>query len=257
MRPVLQKQIPHDPLNPKSLPGVQPLDLENWLTPDDAFAGQMQLRDQLLEQKRDQVTMLDSTAMPAAQELLQTVLGLLYPDETDVVRRADGRQVDLNWEDPLGTLGRITQQDFCILEKHGDEHVMTGAVLCFPASWTLAEKFMKPLTGIHVPVASYDDGIAARVQRMFNGVQVGRPLWRYNSLWYQDPTLHQPRSQFEPRDKTDLSNADYMRSEKQVILRLPETRAVVFSIHTIIVARSDVLAQWGDEGLLAQTTPEL
>jgi hypothetical protein len=38
---------------------------------------------------------------------------------------------------------------------------LTAAILCFPASWTLAEKLGRPLGAIHGPVAGYDPGMAA------------------------------------------------------------------------------------------------
>ena len=245
MEVILQKQIPFNPLQAQKLPGIQPLPLQDWLRSDEASAAQIALRCLLLDNQRDDVLMLDSAAMPAAQELLRMVLAQLYSPEDQEVKPDGGQSVSIDWEDPLGTLGRITQQDFCILEKRGDEHVMTGAVLCFPASWTLSEKFMAPLTGIHTPVPSYDASIATRVQRLFDGVQSGRPLWRFNGLWYRDPALHQPRSHYEARDEVHDATAEFMRSEKQMILRLPETRAVVFCIHTYVLARKDVLAQWG------------
>ena len=247
MDPILQKQIPYNPLLAKKLPGIQPLALQDWLQPDDAFLAQIEVRQQLLDSQRGDVLMLDSKAMPAAQELLRMVLVQLYSAEEQQVELGDGQSVVIDWDDPLGTLGRITQQDFCILEKRGDEHVMTGAVLCFPASWTLSEKFMAPLTGIHTPVPSYDASIATRVQRLFDGVQSGRPLWRFNGLWYRDPALHQPRSHYEARDEVHDTTAEFMRSEKQIILRLPETRAVVFCIHTYVLAKTDLLAQWGPD----------
>ncbi|WP_037254988.1 heme-dependent oxidative N-demethylase family protein [Roseobacter sp. SK209-2-6] len=246
---ILQKSIPHNPLKPAKLPGIQPLDPALWLQPDDAFAGQMRRREELLAERRDKVLEMDGSAFEAAQELLETVLAQLYPDATEVVLRPDGQEVKINWQDPLGTLGRITQQDFCILQRPegSDEHVLTGAILCFPASWTLAEKFMRPLIGIHDTVDSYDEGIAKRVQRLFDGVQTGRPLWRFNALWYHDPELHAPRRMSDPRDKSHGSAAQYMRSEQQVLLRLPKSRAVIFSIHSYVLHRDDVFAQWGEE----------
>ena len=245
MDPILQNQIPFNPLQAQNLPGIQPLTPQDWLLPDDAFAAQMIVREQLLDHHREDVLVLDAGAMPAAQELLGLVLDQLYSRDGEQVQRADGQLVDLDWQDPLATLGRITQQDFCILEKRGDEHVMTGAVLCFPASWTLSEKFQAPLTGIHSPVDSYNASIATRVQRLFDGVQAGRPLWRFNGLWYRNPALHQPRRQYETRDEIHDAEAEYLRSEKQMILRLPKTQAVVFCILTYVLARADVLAQWG------------
>lgn len=240
MREILQTSIPYDFQTAKPLPGIAPIGEKGWLHQDEAFAGQMAYRDELLTHKRDRVLVLDAQAIPAAQELLDEVLAQTYPGQTSRVDRPDGVTVSIDRDDPLGTLGRIVQEDFCVLQKIGDEHVMTGAVLCFPASWTLSEKFMRPLIGIHDTVDSYDTGIAKRVQRLFDGVKSGRPMWRFNALWYVDPDLHQPRSIHDRRAKPDPAKADYFRSERQCILRLPQSNAVVFSIHTYILARKDV-----------------
>lgn len=111
--------------------------------------------------------------------------------------------VDLSDDaNPMHLLGRLLQNDFVLMEKRGAEHVLSAAVLCFPASWRLREKAGQPLTNIHVPVAEYDNDLARRVQRLFDGIQVGRPLWRFNQLWYDDPELFQPRSALEPRRVT-------------------------------------------------------
>ncbi|CAM3910172.1 DUF3445 domain-containing protein [Phaeobacter inhibens] len=248
MTEILQTRLSYNPLEKRKLPGIQPLASEDWLHFDDAYAGQMAERERLLQQCRAQVVYCAPEATPAASELLEAVLAQLYPDATGHnVVRPDGGEVTVDWEDPLGTLGRIAQQDFCILEKPegAQEHVLTGAVLCFPANWTLAEKAGRPLIAIHEPVDSYDTGIAARVQRLFDGVQVGRPMWRFNALWYADATLHQPRRVSGDRPRPGAETAGYMRSERQTILRLPRSRAVIFSIHTSVLRRTDVMAQWG------------
>ncbi len=237
---ILQSSIPYDPSAIRALPGIQPADMAHWLHQDDAFAAQMAHRAALLENQRDDVLALAPEAKPAAQELLQLVLHQTYPDATDCALRPDGVHVPIDFANPLDTLCNLVQEDFCILQKHGDEHVLTGAILCFPASWRLREKFMRPLVGIHVPVDSYDDNIARRVQRLFDGIQPGRPLWRFNALWYDDPELHQPRSASDRREIRDHGRAPYLRSERQTLLRLPETRAAVFSIHTYVLAADQV-----------------
>lgn len=232
MKTVLQTSIPYDVFSPRPLPGIQPVDLDDWLIKDDAFGGQMARRQELLNEKREQVVALDESARPAAMELLDLVLELAYGGVSDRVVRPDGIQVTIDRDDPMGTLGQLVQEDFCILQKQGPEHVLTGAVLCFPASWMLSEKFMRPLIGIHDTVDEYDGNIATRVQRLFDGVQPGRPLWRFNALWYRDAELFQPRSVHDRRNAPDEHSGDFMRSERQSLLRLPETRAVVFAIHT-------------------------
>lgn len=238
----MQRRLPYDPFAQRPLPGVAPLAIEDWLIRDEAFAGQMALRDQLLSTRRREVLALDEGARAAAEELLDLVLSLIHPKAGQVVQRDDGISVTIDHSDPMGTLGRLVQEDLCILQRHGDEHVLTGAVLCFPASWTLAEKIMRPLVGIHQPVGSYDANIARRVQRLFDGVRPGRPIWRFNAFWYGVPDLFHPRRETDPRPHVDCDPQSFLRSERQVILRLPETQAVVFSIHTYVLSHSDACA---------------
>jgi hypothetical protein len=221
------------------LPGVLPLAGAAWLQTDDAFATQMAERDRLLAQSPQTVCAMQDSALPAAAELYEAVLAQLgrepgYAVGATAVLRPDGVKVALDPGQPLMTLGRLVQEDLCLMEKHGDAHVLTGAVLCFPASWSLSEKLGRPLLGIHIPVKTYDSDIARRVQRLFDGIRVEQPLWRANALTYRDPTLHQPRREGDPR--TDRRGGAYVRSERQCLVRLPKSQAVVFSIHTYVVS---------------------
>ncbi len=243
MAAILQRQLPHAPPTGR-LPGIAPLRPEDWLQWDDAFGGQMQLRDTLLSSRRADVLRLDEAARPAAEELLETVLNVVsgradYRLAGQDVVRPDGVAVRIRPEDPLATLGRLVQEDFCILQKpeNATEHVLTGAVLCFPAGWTLSEKFMRPLAAIHGPVAEYDENLAPRVQRLFDAIRPQQPLWRTNWLIYENPDLFAPRLENDPRPATS-GRGGYIRSERQCLVRLPGTGAVVFSIHTFMVRRS-------------------
>lgn len=239
MTAILQETLPPDLAQPRRLPGVAPLDPADWLHVDDAFAPQMALRARLLAACRDDVLAVGDGADPAMAELLQAVLDWLadhapgYRMTANQVRRPDGVRVVIDDADPMATLGHLVQEDLCLLEKRGEEHVLTAAVLCFPASWRLADKIGRPLTAIHAPVPEYDPGIARRVQRLFDGVQPGRPLWRSNRLHYADADLHQPRG----RNASASAAAPFLRVERQCVLRLPRTRACVFSIHTYVLAR--------------------
>lgn len=242
MTGIFQTRLPYDPTAPRPLPGIQPLDPATWLQVDEAFAAQMAERARLLRERRADVLAVRPEGRAAADELLRYVLEWLgdhaegYDISAKEVTRPDGARIVLDRDDPMGTLGHLVQEDLCLMEKQGEEHVLTAAVLCFPASWRLEDKIGRALTGIHVPVPEYDDSLARRVQRLFDGVQVGRPLWRFNALRYAGADLFQPRSRDVPRE---LDAADgrypYLRSERQCVLRLPETRACVFSIHTYML----------------------
>ena len=200
----------------------------------------MALRDELIKTKRDKVLAISDQANEAAVELSKMALefsikSLGYQKSNDEVIRPDEVSIKIDLSDPMRFLGRLVQNDFCILQKVGDEHVLTAASLCFPASWSLEEKFLKPLIDIHTPVKEYDEEIAKRVQRLFDGLQVSRPVWRFNALYYEEPDLFQPRSVNQPRKKPAPNQVNYFRSERQTLIKLPETRAIVFGIHTFVI----------------------
>ncbi len=232
MKVILQNSLPIEMQGEKDLPGVAPCQPDDWLRVDDAYGAQMAYRRKLLREVPDQVLFSEPGALGAAQEALGAALGLLprlgfSVGGTDVTC-PDGVSVAVARDDPLRTLGRLVQQDICLLQRRGHEHVLTGAILCFPANWRLAEKAGRPLSAIHDPVEEYDSNIARRVQRLFDGVRVGRPLWRHNRLSYSDADLHQPYRKADGAGR-------FVRSERQCILRLPDSGAVVFAIHTFVV----------------------
>ncbi|MDD9921053.1 MAG: DUF3445 domain-containing protein [Boseongicola sp.] len=229
------------------LPGIQPLEVTDWLTRDDAFAGQMALRDKLLINQPNLVHAMCPGSEAAAEECLSLVLAHLADDDgyqigKNEVVRPDGIPVPIDMDQPLLTAGRLVQEDFCVLEKSGDEHVLTAAVLCFPAGWTLSEKIGRPLVRIHVPVEDYDEAIAKRVQRLFDAIRVEQPLRRANALLYDNPALFTPRRESEGERHINPSG-NYLRSEKQTLRRLPETDAVVFGIHTYLVELDSLTAE--------------
>jgi hypothetical protein len=230
---ILQNSLPTAQSGEPRLPGTMPCDADDWLRVDDAYAAQMQYRAKLFEERQDAVLYEPETAQDACLEVLTEALKILPPLGFEVsethVTCPDARVVAIDWDAPLKTLGHLAQQDICVLEKRGAEHVLTAAALCFPANWRLADKVERPLIGIHAPVDEYDENIARRVQRLFDGVKVGMPLWRFNKLRYDDADLHQPYR------RVGDDKSPFIRSERQCILRLPRTDAVVFTIHTFVV----------------------
>lgn len=218
----------------RRLPGTIPVTIDEWLTIDDAYAGQMALRDRLLATHPDAVVAMDADARPAAQELLAMVLAALPHADGHTVHRADGVTITADPADPMASLCRMVAEDLCIMERRagGDEHLLTAAALCFPAGWTLAQKFMRPMVAIHAPVARYDTDIAQRVQRLLDGIRPGIGMMRGTAHWSGSP-LHNPLS--EDQKAAPPAETPHIRVERQCLFRLPQTGAVVFSIHTSIV----------------------
>lgn len=217
---------------PSMVPVVGP-----WLFCDGAYGAQMAERRRLLRNQSGDVLAQLPEGRDAARAFLSAALEALpdgFQHDRGVVTCPDAHQVVLDWDAPLRSVGEMLQQDVCILEKSEAEHVLTGACLCFPASWTLAQKIGKPLIRIHDPVPEYGVDVAKRVQRLFDGVRLGQPMWRANALCYDDPTLFQPRTENDPRP-VGTGQAKYLRSERQTVLRLPTPESVAFVIHTTVV----------------------
>ena len=232
---IFQKSIPYDWQKVIKLPGVMPLKPYEWLIFDDAYSDQMAEREDLLKNNND-VIVMDNNSQAVARELLTILLQFLRKlddfevSEKQVITR-DKRTIKIDYQEPLMTCGLLVQNDFCLMEKRNGQHVLSAAVLCFPANWRLLEKFMKPLVSIHINVPEYSSEIEKRVNRIFDGIRVGQPMWSFNLLEYSDPTLYQPY-RLSP-DQIPL----YIRSERQTFLKLPETGAVVFGIHTFVLKK--------------------
>lgn len=215
------------------LPGVMPLGEQPYLLRGPDFAGQMAIRLRLIQTKPVEVMACKPDAEDACWELLGFVieqLGYGYHITPNTIERPDGMVVRRDAA-PLEQLAVLVQEDFCLLDKIGEEHVLRAALLCFPAGWLLSQKMGRPLGTIHDPVEAYNVDLARRIQRLFDGVQVGRPLWRANALEYHDPSLFQPE---KTRSKMGDLPARYLRTERQLIFRLPKSEMVVFSIRTAV-----------------------
>ena len=217
------------------LPGVRPVAIDNWLTRSDSFAAQMAYRRELIREKRGIVFAAQETAYKACREL------------RDMIKAPHSK------DHPLIDAASHVQEDLCILQKQGDEHVLSAGVMCFPSSWDLGEKIGRSIADIHTVVPEFSP-VQSIVERMLSAIRVEQPLGRANFLIYTDPELHQPRREGIPKP-IDPTAKRYVRVERQTFRRVPETRAIVFAIHTYIILASRLNQQAFDE--LALLKPDL
>lgn len=229
----------------RRLPGTIPVSEADWLIRDDAFAKQLELREKLITGRTQDVHRLYTGCTPAAHELYDRIMRLLPglgyemgPGMNGLIRRPDGGVVRADRDQPLLTLGRLVAEDLCLmLPGEAGEHILGGAILCFPAGWTLAQKFMRPMMGIHKPVAKYTEDVGRRVQRLLDGIRPGMGLMR-GTAHHSNAPLHNPRT--EEQGRAPEGALPYIRVERQCLFRLPETGAVVFSIHTSVIDPGDL-----------------
>jgi hypothetical protein len=169
--------------------GLNALDPADWLWLDDRHAAETAMRGALIAERPDEVHAMLPEAEAAARELLTMVLDHLARHHPEQVPAAVDREVA-----PLLTLGRLVQEDFCLMQPQGDgAYALTAAILCFPAHWRLKDKLGRPLRAIHAPVPGFAERLAGPVDRFFQGLAVERPVWRANWTLVESPTLFHPQ----------------------------------------------------------------
>lgn len=224
--------------------GLAPCDEADWIEPDALLSQHLLEKDRLLTEASETVYRTTSGMTEAETELVSLLADHLPRHHPHLYRR-DGnaitvmpmkRQFDLTGvgHAPLTLAGRLAQEDFCLIRPLTDgTHELGAACLCFPSSWSLAEKIGRPLEAVHGPVPGYRADLADRVNRLFTRLPAGRILCRTNWSLDEGPALHRPQPHSHDRwlaENGDPLDHVFVRTERQTVRRLPETGVIVFTI---------------------------
>lgn len=241
----------HTPYDGSARPftvGLMPLDPADWIEPDALLAAHLAEKDRLLSgAAQAPVLFAEEGTVDAQREVLDLLAGHLparFPDlySRDGARIAiagTGRTVDLDepCDMPLTLAARLVQEDLVLMRKGETGYRLAAAALFFPSSWSLAEKFGKPMDAIHESVPGFNDGrMGPVVARIFDNLAVERPSWRLNWSLYSGAGLHHPYPKRISADGNDTSRVDgtrealHVRVERQTLRRLPESGDILFTI---------------------------
>lgn len=160
----------------------------------------------------------------------------------------------VNAETHLLNLAKIIQEDFIILqkdptrehEKDGTEYYFKGGVFAFAAGFDPSTRFDTPLSFVHHPIPGYEEKLKLSMNRFFTRIEPSQFVTRSNfsvqthPLYYVDdsnkghnlPEDHE--QQPIPIEDLDFEREVHYRSERQVLTKLPESKAVVFTIRTYL-----------------------
>jgi len=208
---------------PDATMGTRALDPAAWFVVDDEWDAQRAAAGQLLQDRRDEV--LVGTDHPgvvqAAEELLTEVqrwLGEHGPGAPGARPEAEA----------LAAARLLVADDLCVLlpEAEGGWLLAAGCV-CFPSYWRPRDRIGHPLGVVHARVPGYP----GRVDGFLGRLRPGRGVWRRNWSVHDVPDLHLPGPVTVPRP-TPVPEGRWLRSERQTLVRLPITGAVVFGIRT-------------------------
>jgi hypothetical protein len=223
---------------------LRPLDPAEWTRPDGLLEEQLAEKDRLIAERRAEVTAQLPGSEPGQAELLSRLAAYLPERYSAIYRHDDGvmrigglRRVSLASLPAIETAGRLTQEDFCLMQSPGEgqPYRLTAASLCFPTRWRLADKLGKPMQAIHGPVPLYAEKMGRQVDRFFQHLKADKPVWRINWSLIDDPALFQPTghglTEEDPRFQPETIGENvWFRFERQTLVRLPETGAIVFGI---------------------------
>ncbi len=162
---------------------------------------------------------------------------------------------------PLVAAALLVQEDLILMRRDDSGWRLAAGSCAFPSSWSLTEKFGKPLQQIHEPVPGFGPGTrpAALINRMFDGLQ-GQAVERFNWSIQADNALYHPLSNVERVDRAtnrptrfpdgDVKAHAFIRVERQTLRKLPSSRDILFTIR-IHIDPLAVLARHPDRATLA------
>jgi len=238
-----QPPFRHTPYDGSSQPftvGLKPIEEDVWLEPDPFLTTHLGEKERLFAADPDIVFRQEQGTEDAQREVLA-----LVADHLDRCHRGshrvsgdavliveDGRNIVLADAPALLTASRMVQEDLVLMRPGPDGYRLVAASLCFPSSWSLAEKFGQSMTGIHDNVPGFNGGrMGQMVARIFDNLRAGQLLERFNWSIYPDGDLHHPQPKQVRVDIADSALARlFLRVERQTLRRLPGSGDILFTI---------------------------
>jgi hypothetical protein len=151
---------------------------------------------------------------------------------------------------PLDWLGRQVQEDLILMAEDGATGTpLVAGHLCFGAGWCLDDKMGRSFLAIHAPVPLFAERIGRSSDLLMQRMKPGHPTARVGwSISTSDSLNRAPAVANKWRQDVSTITADnagercYLRLERQTLSRLPETRAILFTIHTYLAPIAEVIA---------------
>jgi len=233
--------------------GLRACRKEQWILLSGGYAGVMNEKRARLRHRARFYGALPRS-LPAQRELVRLVSGHLVKDHAAAFERTgevltsriDGTRVTLTDDEPLWQLSHLIEEDFMLLEQHGGALIITAASNAYSSSGRLVAAVGHDVPWAHLPVPALTEKLGTRINRVLGSVHEASPCERFNwavtpmgTLFFPADDPHQANAaamrgvladlRHDPGRAGDLL---FIRVERQTLTRLPETRAVAFSLHT-------------------------
>ncbi|TMW73449.1 heme-dependent oxidative N-demethylase family protein [Alteribacter natronophilus] len=142
--------------------------------------------------------------------------------------------------DALRVIGDHVQEDLILMTERDQDIYMDAGYVCFPAGWSLTFNLGMPFLQIHEPVPGFThQGLDRRILRFLRGLHADTPYERLNwslsagrRLDHSLETITEWKRERQLVSPDNAGNKVQLRVERQRLFRLPETQAILFTIHT-------------------------
>ena len=239
---------------------------EHWFDVDEHYLGELEERRLVLEADPGRCRVLAhmDVAQWDAVELIMTRYAQDYPHLFGLQRhgsswiwtnKATGIEEPFTFGDastlpypPLEYIARQAQGDFNLIDQRDGDLFMDGGVITGPADWSLSFDLGMSFREWHRPVpVAHELGVFDRALKYLLNVQVGHPVRRLNWTMTVHPRLDTSPETYPAwggdRGKVTLQNAGnlvHLRVELQLIVRLPRSNALLFSIRTFLISLEEL-----------------
>lgn len=232
--------------------GLKPVADKPWFEIDDERAAYLAEKDRLFAQDPTAVFLAEDETAEAQSEVFAAVAQFLvdlYPERyrrTDDGILVDGVDlVSMSAGVPaLHAAARLVQDDLVMMRaRYGAWRLVAGSV-CFPSSWSLAEKFGRRLEDVHAPVPGFGakSRNASVINRIFDNLQPNELMWRQNWGVYDTDAVRLPTTAHDRAARLESVTAENLviRVERQTLCKLPVSGDILFGIRIYRDSLADI-----------------
>ncbi|MEZ2220342.1 DUF3445 domain-containing protein [Rhizobium sp. RCC_161_2] len=242
-------QLTYTPYDGSAKPftiGLVPLDLARWIEPDADLGRYLDEKRRLSRDYLSEIFVAEDDTQEAQQEALGLLTAYLCEGHPTICHRDGsivsiaGHSVDLADASvpPLLKAGSLVADDLVIMRRKADGWHLVAGHVAFPSSWSLQEKFGRPMQAIHADVPGFGEGTrnAALITRIFDNLQVSQPVERLN--WSVNATrelfLSASKHRRPPVTTPPTLETRFARVERQTLRKLPISGDILFTIRVYV-----------------------
>ncbi|KZM26362.1 hypothetical protein ST47_g2462 [Ascochyta rabiei] len=251
---------------------IENITLSELVVMDKTYHERIKIRRKLLAEEHHEVLGTNPKATPAVLEIYKWLTHTYLPERfptlfnltsTGLLNKTTQESLPLTADSAahaLELMGSHINDDFLFLlpsdtPEDAGKYRLEAFVTCFPSGFRTRSKLGLVLADIHTPVPHYKQKLELSMDRFFAMLPLGRIVQRWNwTITTSGDLFCRAGSHATPdeaaRQSTDVNlRTTFLRCERQTLHRLPESKAIVFTIRTHLYPITDLRDEGSGEAL--------